>query len=560
MVDRSGLRSIMRQGGRSPTRGRGRLKYGDPTKIDRDRRQVLADVAARSGLRSLRGRLKHGDPKKIERDRRQVLADVAANKNMSGLDRAALATATIPLIGDVVGGISDIEHLYKDPSLANLGFLAAGLVPFIPSGTVNRQIRKAIVQAPNEIPGFYNKIKNPILSTISKGAAVAAQVPRGLANLTQALYSPTYRGIFKEQGLSVPDVKVAKKFMEKYKKKGPESEEIRAAGKVAMGQQRQSLLLEQQYRDPTSFRDIYKGYDEVGFADKFGSKQYYEMLGGPRNTGLTKKTLDSMFKETSAVQNINPKKNYQMTVRRPHTQAAGTIGRIYNKEIFGGYTGGQLAKKVFKGKPFKSNEEFLKALKENRVGVRNPKAVLKGEPAIVTGNFASDSFELGGVNAMTAIKKDGKITSIISDEHDIGRVKAPGADRMISVSTPITLDLLKTEGKAKRVSSKVAKAEEARRLERQGKKIEIETELGKLPGVDTSLKVPSGMSRPQFYLIQAAAKAKPGTKDYERLAKEVATFAPLRVIQELRRQEQENKRGGGSVMERNPYDYEPRGI
>ena len=34
MVDRSGLRSIIRQGGRSPTRGRGRFKYGDQLNIE----------------------------------------------------------------------------------------------------------------------------------------------------------------------------------------------------------------------------------------------------------------------------------------------------------------------------------------------------------------------------------------------------------------------------------------------------------------------------------------------------------------------------------------------
>ena len=266
-----------------------------------------------------------------------------------------------------------------------------------------------------------------------------------------------------------------------------------------------------------------------------------------------------MFRQMGIQQKINPKKKYQMTVRRPNTQAAGTIGRIYNKPIFGGLTGGQLSKKVFKGKPFKSNEEFLKALQANKVNVKNPEAVLKGEPAIVTGSFRSDAFELGGVNNMTAVKKDGRMVSIINDEHDLGPLKAPRAQRMISVSTPITFDLLKKEGKVKRVSSTVAKAEGARKVERQTKAIDIEKKLGKLPNVDASLPVPPGMTRAQFLLIQAAATTKPGKKDYSRLLKDAGIFTPIRSAKPFVK-EDENKKGGGSVIERNPYNYKPRSI
>ena len=77
----------------------------------------------RSGLRSLRGRLKRGDPTKIKRDRRQVLADVEAVKNMHPLDQAALYTSFLPLVGDVVGAASDIRRYTNDPSGTNLAFL-----------------------------------------------------------------------------------------------------------------------------------------------------------------------------------------------------------------------------------------------------------------------------------------------------------------------------------------------------------------------------------------------------------------------------------------------------
>ena len=49
--------------------------------------------------------------------------------NMSALDKAALLTAPIPLVGDVVGGVADTAALIEDPSLVNAGLMAAGLIP-----------------------------------------------------------------------------------------------------------------------------------------------------------------------------------------------------------------------------------------------------------------------------------------------------------------------------------------------------------------------------------------------------------------------------------------------
>ena len=62
----------------------------------------MAETSGLSSLPSRRGRLRGGDPTKIKRDRAKALADVAANKDMSTLDKAALVTATLPVIGDIV--------------------------------------------------------------------------------------------------------------------------------------------------------------------------------------------------------------------------------------------------------------------------------------------------------------------------------------------------------------------------------------------------------------------------------------------------------------------------
>lgn len=56
------------------------------------------------------------------------------------LDAAALATSPLPVVGDVVGFAADAKALYDEPSWGNAGWLAAGLLPFVPAGTVKRVV------------------------------------------------------------------------------------------------------------------------------------------------------------------------------------------------------------------------------------------------------------------------------------------------------------------------------------------------------------------------------------------------------------------------------------
>ena len=558
MVDRSGLRSIMRQGGRSPTRGRGRLNRGDPTKIDRDRRQVLADVEA--------------------------------VKNMHPLDQAALYTSFLPIVGDVAGAAADIRRYTNDPSGTNLAFLLSNAIPFLPSGTVSGIIKaikprqgglrelknipsqikrglqsnlsEAMPQIPNYLRGFYSG--NPVKKLYGVGEGAV----KGLANIAQARYLPKDRAILKEFGVPVSQTRAAKDAMKEYKKgkelsktaNAESSKNIRdkmsQAMKKVTGQSRQTTLMGEQFGKPPAFNNITRGLDEVEFGD-FGTKSYNKIMGG-RKTGLTSKDFNSIFEDIAKAWKVNPKKKYKMNVRRTNTQAAGNLENFaFKRPIYGGSTLTDL-KKIFDGKKFKSGKEFLSALKSNNVNVKNPKEVLEGRPAIVVGNVASDAVELGGVRYTTAIKRDGNLVSIMSDEHDLFFLKLPSADRMISVSTPINIDILKTKEKSQRLSKPVRESKEALKETRRVKSKIAEEELAKFPGVDTSLPTPSGSTKSQWYATQALAKLTPTHPDYSRLQKE-AGFIPARIAK-ASQAEQENKRGGGSVMERNPYDYEPRGI
>jgi len=52
---------------------------------------------------------------------------------MDTLDRAALATSTVPVVGDVVGLANDARYLYQEPSLINAAMMGIGAIPLVPS-------------------------------------------------------------------------------------------------------------------------------------------------------------------------------------------------------------------------------------------------------------------------------------------------------------------------------------------------------------------------------------------------------------------------------------------
>lgn len=55
---------------------------------------------------------------------------------MHPMDKAALATAPIPGVGDVVGLAADARALYEEPSWTNAGMMALGAVPLVPAAGV----------------------------------------------------------------------------------------------------------------------------------------------------------------------------------------------------------------------------------------------------------------------------------------------------------------------------------------------------------------------------------------------------------------------------------------
>jgi hypothetical protein len=562
--------------------------------------------------------------------------------SMSLLDRAALLSSPVPVVGDVIGGIADLSALIKDPSLTNAGILAAGLVPFVPSGSVTRTAQKAFTNLRNDIPGFY-----ATTDPLSKIISAIKTVPEGIGNVLQARYLPEQRAIQEQFNISVADQKAARNaidlatnipdemkrlekelkemkelgskpggaytgklteknnkqkteiFREKEDKLKKEKSIIRQASKKAMGQLNQSLSFTKQLGGiDTELKGLLKnieGVDNIKTFEKFNVDEYFDEVGNV--SGLDKKDISGMFEQIKKVQGMDLSKTYQMNIRRVYTGSAGNLdpttkNKVYKSvpedyDVFQEGLVKQLAvkkdislddikKDVFpelKGsrKTYTSDKEFLDALDAAGVAVRNRDDVLKGRAAIIKGSGKSDAWELGGVNYITAITKDAKAVTIVNDEHDLFSFKLPGGDRYMNVSEPIFYDLKVSENRTKKLTKKQSAAEERLAV---SKKVAVKnaidnyTNILKNLNIEIPEKTPAAFSsREQYLRALVVANLKPDKKDYSRLKKEASIGFGVRAGKSLLSPEEQqeeptvqNKKKGGSVVERNPYNYTAKAI
>lgn len=110
-----------------------------------------------------------------------------------------------------------------------------------------------------------------------------------------------------------------------------------------------------------------------------------------------------------------------------------------------------------KRKGFDTNDELAAAIEKEFAGtgikvIRNTQQ--KNDPDVyMVSSFTSDAYELGGVNVVYRVSKDGKLTAVVNDKNDIGisgkgiDVSAPGAKKLIVVTPPVTKDLLDVDQK-----------------------------------------------------------------------------------------------------------------
>ena len=537
--------------------------------------------------------------------------------SMSPLDKAALYTAPIPLVGDVVGGVADTAALIEDPSLVNAGLMAAGLIPFVPSGGVTRTAQKVMANVQNEIPGFYG-----VNTPIAKLGTVAKTIPQDIANIGKARYDPSSRALQDEFNISVADQRAADKAIKISEEvtpkiaalearmkelrnvkdgKFPSSENLAEHARLekeasnlrsiasqttkgAMGQLNQSRSFTNQYfgptkERPTGLKSILDNIDEVDHVrtfKQFNVDDYIKEVGDVAD--IDKKDMVAMFDQVKTMQRMDPTKSYQMNIRRANTGSAGNIdpgmkGMVYRSTTAEkgvadlNLTG--IKNSVFSGKTFTSDKKFLDKLQEAGVRVLNPEEVLKGRAAIIKGSAKTDAYEMGGVGIVTSIDKNGKVVSIVNDEHDLFSLKLPGGDRYMNVSTPLVYELVKDKTGATSATQKAAKTKlSSSKTKAAEKATEKYESILKDLNVDIAEKVPVGFgSREQYLRALTVANLKPSHKDYSRLVKDFGIGMPTRASKAVLGTEEEEevveveRKRGGSVIERNPYkSYEPKAI
>jgi len=317
-------------------------------------------------------------------------------KAMDTADQIALGTSFVPILGDIAGGIADTRTLINEPSLRNLGFLLAGLVPFVPSGGVVKAGRgaykaaaqKAATNAKNEIRNFYGGA-----GQAQKVAAAGSTIPEGIVNVLRARYDPKAKALQEEYNISVADrkasqnaikvseevtpvlrpmeeqIRVMKKDGSAYtgevrvvksgKNKGKEvkvkTEEFKnlideakklrskanTAGKVAMGQGNQTRAMTSQYFGPeaTGLQGIHKNIDQVDHIKTFktfNQDDYFKTVGDLIPSGTGKEGVEEIFKQIKTLPAIgyNPKKNYQMNIRRVQTGSSGVLDQGPDARLF----------------------------------------------------------------------------------------------------------------------------------------------------------------------------------------------------------------------------------
>ncbi len=311
---------------------------------------------------------------------------------------------------------------------------------------------------------------------------------------------------------------------------------VRHPQKKAMGEINKAILMSKQY-GTKNFYSALDGMDYQDFAN-LSKADYSKLVKG--TTGLNDDTMSAVFRAVNQVQGVDPKKVYRMGLRNPDTGASGKLSNmLYKGKVWGG-SGIEVMSSVFKQggktKKFKTNLDLVEAMEAKGIKVFNSgkirEAAKKGKDnveVIIQGSSKTDAYELGGANYITVVKKDGRAVSFMNDENDLAPiplskltkgklkdrdVKAPMADRMIAMSTPIHVDLLKARGAdprlptgGKKIKDKLNRAKKAR----QEARIKVEARLpyaGKTPKHS-----PQGqfldLQRPQWQAMKAISELNP---------------------------------------------------
>ena len=405
-------------------------------------------------------------------------------------DKIALITSPVPFLGTATGVFADSITMGEDPSALNAGFLASNFIPgariaraigktgkgLFTKNPAKEQLEYLIKHSPNKLTKFYDEGKTPFTTQLKQIKSKAGGLFRGAGNLMQASYSPKAQARYAEHGISLTDQKVMEKALRVAEgtqktpvvkkltnsirknifKKSEEVIDKAKVGKETMGQINQTRLFNEQYGNRNTIYNMLDGVDQSDFS-KFSKVEYDKLMKAA--TGLNDDTTSAVFRAMAQNQGINDKKVWRMAIRRPYTgQASGNIRAPFIKSGTGKAFGNKplnAVKMAFADKkPFGTNLQLLKALEKQNIRVMNDELVRKAAKegrddveVILSGSWKSDAFELGGVNVVTVVKKDGNVVSFANDANNLAALKkielnAPLADRIVSITPPMHFNVI----------------------------------------------------------------------------------------------------------------------
>lgn len=132
-----------------------------------------------------------------------------------------------------------------------------------------------------------------------------------------------------------------------------------------------------------------------------------------------------------------------------------------DKEV--GFSTLQIANRAFKHREkrtFKSNDELAKAMEARGFKINRNKDQGKDADVYFSDSMVTEAMELGGVNIVYKVGKDGNVTSQMSDIQDLFGMTPIGSTKLIAVLPPITKNIINPSANPKRQSKELSAVSE----------------------------------------------------------------------------------------------------
>lgn len=188
---------------------------------------------------------------------------------------------------------------------------------------------------------------------------------------------------------------------------------------------------------------------ETGFPDSKAFLNLYDL--GKRGEGKMpasrRKIIQQALDNNPEILSLTDRADFTKELTRAVARITGTAN------AFGV---GNYVTAAFKNKPkakFQTNDELALALQDK--GIRVIPRKKSDDPVFITDSVSSSAYELGGVNLVYKVEKNGDVTAQVSDVNDLVGVGAPGGRKMIVVTPPIKTNIVNPTERPKSKSSGV---------------------------------------------------------------------------------------------------------